>query len=179
MRSIILPVFLGVSLASIYFLPSAGKIAQSAVEMDLPAGFGTWQFNKIPASEVEINTLSKDTEFSKAICLRAREGEFGEDGRMIPDRLDLSIVLSGADINNSIHRPERCMPAQGHNIISSTDKTVTLDNGRSVEVKRLMSIQRIPTNEERTEFLELNCVTYYFFRWARKHHQRSSWSHSD
>ncbi len=162
-RAIILPVFLGISLASIYFLPSAGEIAQSAVEMDLPAGFGTWQFNKIPASEVEITTLSKDTEFSKAVCLRPREGEFDAEGRIVPDRVDLSIVLSGADINNSIHRPERCMPAQGHNIVSSEDRTVELANGRSVEVKRLKSVQRIPTNEEQTEFLELNCVTYYFF----------------
>ena len=120
-RSIILPVFLGVSLASIYFLPSAGKIAQSAVKMDLPQGFGTWQFNKIPASEAEINTLSKDTEFSKAICLRAREGEFGEDGRVIPDRVDLSIVLSGADMSKAMAPRE--MHPRHRGVISLARKT--------------------------------------------------------
>lgn len=55
------------------------------------------------------------------------------------------------------------MPAQGHNILSSTDRSIALGNGRTIEVKRLRSVQRLPLNEKRTEFLELNCVTYYFF----------------
>jgi hypothetical protein len=160
---LLLPVFVAVTLGSIYFLPSAGEVAQSAVRMELPKKNGEWHFNEQLASEAEKETLAKDTEFSKAICLRARPGEFDKEGRVVPDRVDLSVVLSGADINNSIHRPERCMPAQGHNILSSTDRGIDLGNGRTIEVKRLRSVQRIPTNEERTEFLELNCLTYYFF----------------
>jgi hypothetical protein len=131
--------------------------------MELPEEGGGWFFKQQVASEAERETLAKDTEFSKAICLKPRPGEFDEKGYAIPDRVDLSVVLSGSDINNSIHRPERCMPAQGHNIISSIDRRIDLDNGRTIEVKRLQSVQRIPTNEERTEFLELNCLTYYFF----------------
>lgn len=160
---LILPVFVVLSLGSIYFLPSAGQVAQSAVKMNLPDEEGGWHFKKLLASEAERETLAKDTEFSKAICLKPRIGEYDEEGRIVPDRVDLSVVLSGSDINNSIHRPERCMPAQGHNIISSTDRSIDLGNGRTVEVKRLLSVQRLPTNEERTEFLELKCVTYYFF----------------
>jgi hypothetical protein len=160
---LILPVFVVAALSSIYFLPSAGEVAQSAVKMELPAVNGGWEFNDIPASEAEKNTLAKDTEFSKAVCIRPRVGEYDNKGRIIADRIDLSVVLSGADINNSIHRPERCMPAQGHNIIHSSDRKIDLANGRSVEVKRLRSVQRLPTNEERTEFVELDCVTYYFF----------------
>lgn len=162
-KSLILPLFLAGGLGSVYLLPSAGEVAQSAVKMDLPDGYGTWHFKKIPPSEAELGTLAKDTEFSKAVCFRARAGEFDEQGRIIPDRLDLSIVLSGVDINNSIHRPERCMPAQGHQIMKSEDKVLHLANGRKLTVKRLESVQRIPTNEERTEFFEPKCVTYYFF----------------
>lgn len=55
------------------------------------------------------------------------------------------------------------MPAQGHNILSSTDQKIDLDNGRTIEVKRLRSVQRLPTNQDRTEFVELDAVTYYFF----------------
>lgn len=160
---LILPVFVVVCLGSIYFLPSAGEVAQSAVRMDLPEKKGDWHFREQLASEAEKETLAKDTEFSKAICLRARPGEFDDQGRIIADRVDLSVVLSGADINNSIHRPERCMPAQGHNILSSTDQKIDLDNGRTIEVKRLRSVQRLPTNQDRTEFVELDAVTYYFF----------------
>ena len=160
---LLLPVFVVAALSSIYFLPTAGEVAQSAVRMELPEEGGGWFYKQQVASEAEKETLAKDTEFSKAICLKPRPGEFDEKGYAIPDRVDLSVVLSGSDINNSIHRPERCMPAQGHNIISSIDRRIDLDNGRTIEVKRLQSVQRIPSNEERTEFLELNCLTYYFF----------------
>lgn len=162
-RAVILPLFLLVTMSSIYFLPSAGKIAQSAVIMELPEDRGNWYFKTIPASEAELGTLAKDTEFSKAICFKPRPDEFDEEGGVIADRIDLSVVLSGVDINNSIHRPERCMPAQGHQILESKDKLLRLENGREITVKRLKSVQRIPTNAEGTEHLELNCVTYYFF----------------
>ncbi len=162
-RPILLPLFLSVTLGAVYFLPSAGSTAESSVRMELPDGFGQWHFKNIPPSEAETGTLASDTEFSKAICLSARPGQYDAEGRLIPDRIDLSIVLSGVDINNSIHRPERCMPAQGHQILSSTDRNLKLATGQAVTAKRLHSIQRIPTNADGTEHLELNCLTYYFF----------------
>jgi hypothetical protein len=160
---LVLPVFLAAALGSIYFLPTAGEVAQSAIRMDLPLEQGDWGFEEILPSEAEKETLAKDTEFSKAICFRPRPGQYYQNGEMVKDRVDLSVVLSGSDINNSIHRPERCMPAQGHNILSSTDRSIRLGNGRAIEVKRLRSVQSLPTNEERTQFVELDCVTYYFF----------------
>jgi hypothetical protein len=160
---LILPACVAVALSSIYFLPSAGEVAQSAIKMDLPEKQGDWLFKEQPISEAEKETLSKDTEFSKALCFKPRVGQYHQNGERVHDRADLSVVLSGADINNSIHRPERCMPAQGHNILSSEDRSIKLDNGRSIQVKRLRSVQTLPTNEERTEFLEIDCLTYYFF----------------
>ncbi len=159
----ILPLFVGGTLSSIYFLPSAGKVAESAVKMDLPPRSGSWTLESRPPSEAELEALATDTQFAKAICLKARPGEYSQKGQAIPDRLDISVVLSGSDINNSIHRPERCMPAQGHRILSSTDQLFKLANGRMFNAKRLLSVQSIARNEARTEFLKLNCVTYYFF----------------
>ena len=161
----LLPLFLASTLSVIYFLPKVGAIAQSAVKMELPDTSGTWSFQKQIASEAELKTLSADTQFSKAICLSARPGEVNIDGYPVPDRVDLSVVLSGADLNNSIHRPERCMPAQGHNITSSSDQMLTLPNGRQFAAKRLVSIQsqRVASNKEREEYVKFNCLTYYFF----------------
>lgn len=156
----ILPVFLAASLASIYFLPKVGAVAQSAVEMKLPGESGNWAFKTIPPTEAELGTLAKDTEFAKAICFSARPGEYNLDGYAVPDRVDLSVVLSGADINNSIHRPERCMPAQGHHITSSRSEIMKLPNGREFPVRRLLSIQSQPHKDQTLKF---NCVTYYFF----------------
>lgn len=158
-----LPVFLGVSLASIYFLPKVGAVAESAVNMTLPDEYSSWFFKGVPPSEAELGTLAPDTKFSKAICFRPRSGELSFSGDPVFDRVDLSIVLSGADINNSIHRPERCMPAQGHAITSSKSDFLKLSNGREFPVKRLVSVQTLPANEERPTTLKFNCVTYYFF----------------
>lgn len=159
----ILPLMLATGLGAVHLLPHAGDIADSAITLDMPESSGDWQFRPIPPSEEEVATLAKDTKFSKAICLSPRPGEFNLDGLAIPDRVDLSIVLSGHDLNNSIHRPERCMPAQGHNITDSRPITLKLKNGRELTVRRLRSIQSIATNEAKTEFTRFDCVTYYFF----------------
>jgi len=159
----LLPVTLGLGLALIYVLPSVGDIAQSAVIMELPKAKDDWQFQLIPPSEAERRTLASDTEFAKAVCMRPRARSFFDTSDPQFDRIDFSIVLSGHDLNNSIHRPERCMPAQGHNITESRTVSIELENGRVLTARRLLSVQSIPTNEQRTEFIRLNAITYYFF----------------
>ncbi|MEI7912276.1 MAG: exosortase/archaeosortase family protein [Verrucomicrobiota bacterium] len=157
-RAMLLPALLAATLGSICFLPQTGAVAQSAIKMTLPATAGAWQLQLTPPSEAEIGTLAKDTKFAKAIC-RCPRGEFAADA----DRADLSVVLSGHDLNNSIHRPERCMPAQGHNIIASKDVTLKLANGRVITVRRIRSIQTLPNPANRKLDRDLDCVTYYFF----------------
>ncbi len=161
----LLPLFLGGTMSAVYFLPKVGAVAQSAVNMALPDASGAWSLEKQYATESEIKTLAPDTEFSKAICFSARPGEINRYGNPVPDVVQLSIVLSGADINNSIHRPERCMPSQGHNITSSSERTLKLSNGRQFAAKRLVSIQSVrnQANKEHEEYVKYNCLTYYFF----------------
>jgi hypothetical protein len=162
-RPLVLPVLLAVLFGSIHFLPKAGATAQSAIRMDLPSHEGDWQLQKIPPSEAETNILSKDTEFAKARCFRVRPDEFDKEGRPLADMMDLSIVLSGSDLNNSIHRPERCMPAQGHQILSSSDIQLRLRNGRTITVRRLLSRQTIPISEDHKQSVTFNSLTCYVF----------------
>jgi len=163
-RVILLPVVMALLLSGIHLLPEDGQMADSAVKMDIPQTSGGWQMRQIPASDAEQKILAADTRFSKAVCLRPRAGELDPStGYMIPDRIDLSVVLSGHDLNNSIHRPERCMPSQGHIIGSSSNVALDLPNDQTINVRRLLSVQSIPTNEEHTEYATFNCVTYYFF----------------
>ena len=162
-RPLLLPVLLAILLGSVHFLPKAGATAQSAIRMDLPTRLGEWQLEKTPPSETETNILSKDTEFAKARCYRARPDEFDREGRPLADMMDLSIVLSGYDLNNSIHRPERCMPAQGHQILASSDVPIRLPNGRTITVRRLLSRQTIPTSQDRKQTVTFNALTYYVF----------------
>lgn len=175
---LLLPVILSVGLASIHFLPAPGEMAKSAISMELPNSFGTWQAKHIPASPIEREILAPDTRFSKANCFRPRVGEYNlSTGNNIFDRIDLSVVLSGHDLNNSIHRPERCMPSQGHVISSSTNQSIGTFRGKELVAKRLLSVQSIPLNEEKTEYLNFDCVTYYFFvgshRTTEDHLQRT------
>ena len=159
-----LPLWLGAALSAVYCLPKAGEVADSAVKMELPGSTGGWTFRSLSASNLEIGTLAPDTEFAKAICWQPRPGEVTRDGRLVTDRVDLSVVLSGYDLNSSIHRPERCMPAQGHAITDSRNVTLQLGNGRSFDVKRLRSVQSIKSSAgESGETIKLKCVTYYFF----------------
>jgi hypothetical protein len=159
----LLPVGLGSALGAVYVLPKAGETANSAVKMELPGSTGGWEFNKLTASEKEIKILEDDTEFAKAICLRPRPGEVNLEGYRIPDRVDLSVVLSGHDLNSSIHRPERCMPAQGHSITSSGEVTLKLASGRDFKVKRLRSVQSVQGAREGSVEAKYDCLTYYFF----------------
>jgi len=171
-----LPVLLASGLGGIYFLPSAGQVANSAIRMELPQEDGEWMFRKNLPSKEELGALAKDTQFSKATCFRARPGEFTADGYRNADIIDLSIVLSGYDLNNSIHRPERCMPAQGHVNLSGSDVTIKLSGGQDLTVRRLRSTLR-KSSTPQGEAHELQCVTYYFFvghdRLAHDHLQRT------
>jgi len=156
-----LPFLLGLALSAVYFLPKAGKVADSAVNMVLPGSVDNWNFDEQSASKDEINTLPPDTEFAKARCSRPR---LTNEGRQVHDLVNLSVVLSGSDLNGSIHRPERCMPAQGHTITNSRNVELQLGNGRSFDAKRLRSVQTIKQPaDEGGEAIDLNCVTYYFF----------------
>lgn len=163
LRSFVLPLVLAGGLGSIYFLPQTGDVAQSAINMTMPKTIGDWFLRPIPPSQAEIDILSKDTKFAKAVCLCPRPGEFSLSGEMIPDRADLAVVLSGYDLNNSIHRPERCMPAQGHSNLRSTTIPVQLANGRTLTVRRIRSTQTLVHPENRKLDQHFECVTYYFF----------------
>lgn len=152
---------LAAGLGMIYLLPSAGKVADSAVSMELPRQMSQWDFRSRAPSEEEVGALEKGTRFSKADCYRPRPGEFTAQG-YVPDVIDLSIVLSGTDLNNSIHRPERCMPAQGHVIRSSASLELPAEKGGTYPVKRLQSI-RILRDADQKAAGELHAITYYFF----------------
>ena len=164
LRLISVPVLAGVVLSAIYFLPQGGEMLPSAIRVELPSSIDGWLLQKKPPTPEEIDILAKDTLFSKANCFKPREGEFELiSGQPMVDRIDLSIVFSGHNLNDSIHRPERCMPAQGHMITKTTDTEIPIQDDKPLKIRRLLSKQSIPLNEDHTEYRDFDCVTYYFF----------------
>lgn len=155
-RPLILFVVLTSGLSSAFLLPDF-KQTQSAIRMEIPEKLGRWKTLTLQETKQERETLAPDTKFSKALCLGS-ESFFDTT----PYEGHVSIVLSGFDLANSIHRPERCMPAQGHEIYHSEKLLVDLKGGRQVPVRRLLSVQ---TNKDQNDKVvsRNNTVTYYFF----------------
>lgn len=139
---------------SIMLLPQPGQLAASAVNMQLPMTIGEWEGQPKSASPEERSTLAADTEFAKAQYRKSSETH-----PLL--KLNLSVVLSGKDLNNSIHRPERCLPAQGHYALQASPLEITLKNGKKLPLTRLQGKQMMKTAAG--DSYEINGLHYYVF----------------
>lgn len=160
MKRLVLPCVLLLVLGMIYVLPRRGAVAQASVTMRLPMLVDEWQGVRRPPSEEEVRTLDAETEFEKADYFRTKRSPTG----ILAERQDVintSIVLSGVDLNNSIHRPERCLPGQGHFGILGADDSITLHDGRTIRVRKLVTKQIVRLNSGKE--VVLDALIYYFF----------------
>lgn len=160
-RPLILLALLMAGLSTSFLLPDFRQ-TPSAIRMAIPEKLAGWTSHKVPETKEERDTLAPDTQFSKAVCIKPRDGEPSFFNTSPEDMAHVSIVLSGFDLANSIHRPERCMPAQGHEIYQSEKLIVAVKDDRQVPVRRLLSIQTLK-DEKGNVVSENNAVTYYFF----------------
>jgi EpsI family protein len=111
---------------------------------------GIWIGDDAAVTQKELDTLAKDTQFARKIYT-------GPEG----DQILVSIVLSGDDMTNSIHRPERCLSAQGWQVRSSSIRTIQIPGGKSFEVTRLQNAQTFETPDKRR--LTVTNLDYYWF----------------
>jgi len=150
----LVPLLCLLGFCSILLLPKPGQLAPSAVNMQLPMLIEDWQGQPKSASPEERSTLASDTEFAKA--------QYSKDGEQHPlQRMNLSVVLSGSDLNNSIHRPERCLPAQGHYGLQASQLEITLKNGKKIPLTRLHGKQLLKSNTDKS--FEIDGLHYYVF----------------
>ncbi len=125
--------FLGVE-----HMPRKVELLESALSAELPLDYTLpgWYGVRRQESAEERQILAHDTRFSKGAYMKLREHAFAP---MNPP-LTVSLIFSGNDMNHSIHRPERCLPAQGHLSLSGRIETLRLDNGRELRFTRLTSL---------------------------------------
>lgn len=135
---------------SVFLLPHSTKTSPAGIGMTLPNVIGIWIGDDAEVTQKERDTLAKDTQFVRKIYTGPER-----------DQIYVSIVLSGEDMTNSIHRPERCLPAQGWNVRSSSKRIIQITGAKSLEVTKLQNTQVVETTDKRR--FTLNNLNYYWF----------------
>ncbi|MGI9240429.1 MAG: exosortase-associated EpsI family protein [Verrucomicrobiales bacterium] len=150
-RLIISLVVVLVGLGSILFLPKSFGLKDAAVFDALPGRVGEWKGEYRAPGKKEKDELDKATVFRKRFYYRDSPNHPRQ-----ADAIDATMVQSGDDMNNSIHRPERCLKAQGYHQIEP--KTVKINVGdKSMKVTRLRFVQTL------ADGTELPALMYYWF----------------
>lgn len=151
-RLTVLSVLTAAGLSVVYLIPPGGKQQPAGVRLALPEYLGRWYGVDQKITDKELTFLANDTEF-------ARKQYTNGTG----DTVLASIVLSGQDLDNSIHRPERCLPAQGWTIADSRRVHVRVPTlkGGALPVTRLHDVRQVPTSDGRV--VSLYHLNYYWF----------------
>jgi EpsI family protein len=135
---------------TVFLLPHSNKTSPAGIAMTLPNVIGMWIGDDTEVTQKERDTLAKDTQFVRKIYTGPER-----------DQIFVSIVLSGDDMTNSIHRPERCLPAQGWNVQSSSKRTIQVAGGKALQVTKLKNMQVFETRDKRR--FTLSNLDYYWF----------------
>lgn len=149
-----LAILLGVvllGLSAVFAIPHHDGIGKAGIAMVLPANVGGWTGSNAPVTPEELTGLAPDTSFERRFYTNA-----------VGDKMYVSIVLSGTDMANSIHRPERCLVAQGWTPEQSQRVRVPLDSGGApLEITKLTVEQEVRTKDNHP--LSLRNLNYYWF----------------
>lgn len=151
------PVALGLLMGLILLLPRQDSLLASSIRPDMPLGYELpgWYGVKMQESDLERIILAADTRFSKACYVRRRDSLQEPQGAPIV----ASIVYSGSDMNSSIHRPERCLPSQGHIDLKGASSDIRLEDGHTLTFTRLTSRTLSPERPGES----LQHINYYIF----------------
>jgi EpsI family protein len=147
-RLVVLQSVLGLGLGSVFLIPKDVRITPAAIGTRLPEFVGDWHGVDQEVTQGERDILGPDTQFARKVYARGT------------DEIVVSIVLSGPDMNTSIHRPERCLPAQGWTIADSRTVTVPL-SAAVLKATRLQNIRNVP--EPSGQPFRVRNLSYYWF----------------
>ena len=154
-RLYILAAFLAIGFSLIWFLPKSGEMRLSRLARHLPMKVGSMVGYRGEISEEELKILAKDTEFERL--------QYVNSLNPTQPPIEASVVFSGKDLNNSIHRPERCLRAQGWNFIKQRKITVrnALPDGSDIPFREIVCEKPVKLKNGKT--IKVTRVQYYTF----------------
>jgi hypothetical protein len=140
--------------SAVFLLPKSAAQPYGVV-FELNRKIGDWLGKDQEILQKERDTLGKGTEFARKYFTNdwlTRAPGYG---------VLVSMVLSGHDMSNSIHRPERCLEAQGWTPLGSEPTRVQIPGKGEFPVTRLYNRMRRKGADgvERT----VDAYTYYWF----------------
>jgi EpsI family protein len=149
-----LQAFLLCGLGSVFLLPKSVGVEPAGIALSLPEYVSEWYGRDQAITQGEIESLGPDTEFARKLYTNARG-----------DQLFVSIVLSGPDMNTSIHRPERCLPAQGWTVTDTKALTIPTPAG-PLEATRLHNVRSVRADSGAS--VTVYNLNYYWFIGSRE-----------
>ena len=133
--------FIALAFGLLFLLPSTPGMKPSRLSKNLPEDFGNWSGIPREPGELEKKVLAKDTEF--------RRIEYRDKNSRLPP-IETSIVFSGKNLSQSIHRPEVCFRAQGWTFVQENYLSLegVLVDGQILPVKEMVCKRPAMMNPE-------------------------------
>ncbi len=127
----------------------------SRLVRNLPLQFGSMQGRQVAVTGEELKILAKDTIFERASYVNIQN-------RQQPS-IEVSVVFSGKDLNNSIHRPERCLKSQGWNFSKERKVVVkgAMPDGSDMPFREIVCTKPVKLPDGRV--VNIMRVQYYTF----------------
>lgn len=173
-RTWILSIMVVVGLSLVWLIPNSGEFKKSRLIEDLPERLVERKGVELEISAKERKVLAADTTFTRK--------RYFEELENADSYIDVSVVFSGKDINNSIHRPEVCLKAQGWNFESEKHVSIEVD-GMTIPFKEIVCSRprvkndRLPYKNSKGETIVDRRVQYYTFIGTEKivagHYERT------
>jgi EpsI family protein len=146
--AILLAVMLG-GMSSVALLPRQLGFQPVGIELALPEFLGEWWGHDAEVTEKERTTLGYDTEFAR------KNYTNGGNGQILT-----SIVLAGQDMMTGIHRPERCLYAQGWTVGENNLQVLDVPAFGPLRTTRLLNSRKIVIEDK---VYPVRDICYYWF----------------
>jgi hypothetical protein len=148
--AILLAALLG-GLGLVFLLPHQLGFQPVGIRLELPDDLPGLHGVPMEVTEKEHTVLGSDTEFARRSYVDHRG-----------NRVLVSIVLAGQDMMTGLHRPERCLSAQGWNVGAASHETVEVAPFGPLSLTRLKN-SRMLTNKEGVPVAKMDDLCYYWF----------------
>jgi EpsI family protein len=152
-------------LSGVFFLPKQLGTQPVGINPVLPEYIGEWWGRDMEVTQKEQDTLGQDTEFARKMYSNGRGGN-----------VLASIVLAGDDMMMGIHRPERCLAAQGWTFGPPEQRVVDVPGAGPLPVTRVHNKKFVKGPEGQP--VEIENICYYWFVGSRdltRSHMQRVW----